>query len=69
MESLVLQCFTCRAVGWHLLSERDRAAMDVQQWQGHCARLEGELETEREGFIKRQDEVEKALKEIQVHNA
>jgi hypothetical protein len=41
--------------------------MDVQQWQGHCAKLEAELETEREGFNKRQDEVEKALKEIQVH--
>lgn len=55
-----------RAVGWHLLSGRDKARMDAEQWQTHAAALETASATERAEWSAKQDAVDAQLKEVQV---
>ncbi len=50
-----------RAVGWYLLSARDKAEMDSKQWKEHCDQLDQELATEKEARQKAQQEYEQQI--------
>lgn len=54
----------CRALGRHLVSERARLEMDVEQWKAHAAELGATAEAERSAWEVKQAEVDGQMAEI-----
>jgi len=55
-----------RAVGWHLLTARDKADMDCQALKSHVEEVEGVLEKEKAEWTQKQDSIEQQFTEIKV---
>eukprot|EP00983_Pelagomonas_calceolata_P109879 1159607-Pelagomonas_calceolata.AAC.7 len=55
-----------RAVGWHLLTARDKADMDCQALKAHVEEVEGVLEKEKAEWGQKQSAIEQQVAEIKV---
>lgn len=53
-----------RAVGWHLLTARDKADMDCQALKAHVEEVEGVLEKEKAEWGQKQSAIEQQVAEI-----
>ena len=59
-------CTLVRAVGWHLLTARDKAEMDCQGLKAHVEEVEGVLEKEKAEWDQKQGAIEGQVAEIKV---
>lgn len=55
-----------RAVGWHLMTGRDKATLDCQALKSHVEEVEGVLEKEKAEWAQQQDAIKKQVAEIKV---
>mmetsp|Transcript_5395 Transcript_5395/g.11884 ORF Transcript_5395/g.11884 Transcript_5395/m.11884 type:complete len:815 (-) Transcript_5395:535-2979(-) len=65
VEEMVPMIKELRAVGWHLLSAKERLELDGQQWKAHSEELEQTYATEKQQWNAKQDAIEQQMKEIQ----
>ena len=56
---------TNRALGWHLLAEGERAAMDAKQWESHGAELAAEADAKAAELEAAKASVDKELAEAE----
>lgn len=55
-----------RAVGWHLLSAQERAAMDASQWKSHAEELEAAATAKEQEWAQNQQRLDAQVQDIKV---